>query len=184
MARFTSPLDRVRVAAPCNADWERMTGDERTRFCAQCELNVYNLSGMTRREAEALLTRAEGRLCVRFYRRSDGTILTRQCPVGLRALKARAGRAARAFLSAVLGFFGGLGFHGLAGDGRDAATQGQYATTGVLAVDDTKRPVRPTTMPRVEKIEPLMGVVAAVPKEKVERARPTQPERVQRTTHK
>ncbi|MGH9900836.1 MAG: hypothetical protein ACRD68_03250, partial [Pyrinomonadaceae bacterium] len=64
MRVFTSPLDRVRVAAPCPADWERMTGDHQVRFCGQCERHVYNLSGMTRKEAEALITRTEGRLCV------------------------------------------------------------------------------------------------------------------------
>ena len=105
----TNPLDRVKVAAPCSADWERMTGDDRTRFCHQCSLNVYNLSGMTRREAEALITNAEGRLCVRYYRRADGTVLTRNCPVGLSALKRRASRAARAALSAALTFLAGLG---------------------------------------------------------------------------
>src|SRR5919197_4707429 len=109
MAKFTNPLDGVRVAAPCPADWEKMAGDERMRYCGQCNLHVYNLSGMTRKEAEALITNTEGRLCVRFYRRADGTILTRNCPVGLRALKRRVARTAGAMLSAVLGFFAGIG---------------------------------------------------------------------------
>ena len=102
MSKFTNPLDGVRVAAPCPANWERMVGDERMRYCGQCNLHVYNLSGMTRTEAESLITNAEGRLCVRFYRRGDGTILTRNCPVGLRALKRRVSRTAGAMLSAVL----------------------------------------------------------------------------------
>src|SRR5205085_5967910 len=68
-----------------------------------------NLSGMTRTEAESLITNAEGRLCVSFYRRADGTILTRNCPVGLRALKRRVTRVAGAMLSAVLGFLAGVG---------------------------------------------------------------------------
>ncbi|HEX8502781.1 MAG TPA: hypothetical protein VF659_19515 [Pyrinomonadaceae bacterium] len=109
MAKFTSPLDEVRVAAPCPADWGKMVGDERVRYCDRCSLHVYNLSGMSRREAEALVTNAEGRLCVRFYRRADGTILTRNCPVGLSALRRRAARVAGSVLSAALGFFAGLG---------------------------------------------------------------------------
>src|SRR5215218_1687107 len=104
-----NPLEEVRVAAPCPADWERMLGDERVRFCDRCSLNVYNLSGMSRREAEALVAGAEGRLCVRFFRRADGTILTRNCPVGLSAIKRRAARVAGASLSALLGFLAGLG---------------------------------------------------------------------------
>jgi hypothetical protein len=55
------------------------------------------------------MIRAEGRLCVRFYRRRDGTILTNNCPVGLRALKRRASKVASATLSAVVSFFAGLG---------------------------------------------------------------------------
>jgi hypothetical protein len=111
MQTRTNPLDRVKVAAPCPAEWERMTGDDRQRFCHQCSLNVYNLSGMTRREAEALVADSEGRLCVRYFRRADGTILTSNCPVGLRALKRRASRVARACLSAVLTFLAGVGLH-------------------------------------------------------------------------
>jgi hypothetical protein len=111
MAKFTNPLDGVRVAAPCPADWSKMVGDERVRYCGECNLHVYNLSGMTRREAETLITNAEGRLCVRFYRRADGTVLTRNCPVGLRALKRRVTRIASATLTAVLGFFAGVGLN-------------------------------------------------------------------------
>lgn len=109
MPKFTNPLEQVRVAAPCKADWEKMVGDERVRYCDSCSLHVYNLSGMSKREAEALVTGTEARLCVRFYRRGDGTILTRNCPTGLSALRRRAARVAGATLSAVLGFFTGLG---------------------------------------------------------------------------
>jgi hypothetical protein len=109
MRKFTSPLEGVRVAAPCPAEWEKMVGDERMRYCGRCSLHVYNLSGMTKRAAETLVANAEGRLCVRYYRRADGSILTRNCPVGLRAVKQRVTRIAGAALSAVLGFFAGLG---------------------------------------------------------------------------
>jgi hypothetical protein len=39
---------------------------------------------MSRPEAEALAAKTEGRRCVRFYVRADGTVLTDDCPVGLR----------------------------------------------------------------------------------------------------
>lgn len=109
MSRFTNTLARVRVAAPCEAEWDEMRGDERVRFCHRCSLNVYNLSAMTRREAERLVTRTEGRLCVRFYRRKDGTMMTQSCPVGLRALKRRASRVASAAFATLVGFVGGVG---------------------------------------------------------------------------
>src|SRR5215467_15227721 len=95
-------LNSIQVAAPCPMSWEKMTGDDRVRHCQECKLNVYNLSDMTRREAENLIANREGRLCVRFYRRADGTILTRDCPRGLQALTARVSRIAGAVVSAIM----------------------------------------------------------------------------------
>lgn len=94
-------LQRVQIASPCHARWEDMTGDERTRHCAECSLDVHNLSAMTTAQAEDFLRpyfnadgSANGRICGRIYRRSDGTILTADCPVGVAALRAKARRAA------------------------------------------------------------------------------------------
>ena len=111
MARFRNTLDHVRIAAPCPADWDRMLGNERVRFCGQCSLNVYNLSGMTKSEAESLIAGTEGRLCLRFYRRRDGSIITKDCPVGLRAIGRRVSFIAKAIASAVLTFMASAGIH-------------------------------------------------------------------------
>ncbi len=111
MARFTNRLDNIRVAAPCSADWDSMFGNERVRLCEQCHLNVYNLSEMSRVEADRLINQAEGRLCVRFYRRRDGSIITQNCPVGLRAIKRRLSRVARAVASFILSLLAGVGFY-------------------------------------------------------------------------
>jgi hypothetical protein len=54
------------------------------RFCGHCEKNVFNLSAMSRDEAEALIIASGSKLCVRIYRRPDGTALTQDCPVGVR----------------------------------------------------------------------------------------------------
>lgn len=135
MAKYTSPLDRVTVAAPCSAAWDEMIGDERARFCGQCQRNVYNLSGMTKREAETLIAGAEGRLCIRFYRRADGTILTENCPVGLRALKRRLSRLASATLSALLSFLGGLGLYTALEERQPAFVMGARAERDVMRVE-------------------------------------------------
>jgi hypothetical protein len=76
-------LQDLRVASPCSADWEEMIGSERIRFCLACEKSVYDLSAMTADEAEALLAaNMGGEVCVRFYERADGTVMTSDCPVG------------------------------------------------------------------------------------------------------
>lgn len=85
-------LDRVRIASPCPMRWEDMEGDDATRHCDRCDLNVTNLSAMTREQAAAWVhdNAGKGRVCAGFYRRPDGTILTRDCPVGLALLRQRA----------------------------------------------------------------------------------------------
>ncbi len=109
MSKFTNPLNNIKIASPCSADWDEMMGNERRRFCGDCKLNVYNLSGMSQREAENLLLNSEGRLCVRFYKRADGTILTKDCPVGWQAIRQRISKMATAFASVVFTALSGIG---------------------------------------------------------------------------
>ncbi len=74
-------LGVVKIARPCPARWSKMEGDAKVRFCNLCGLDVYNLSQMTADEArEVIREREEGRLCVRFWTRRDGTVMTRDCP--------------------------------------------------------------------------------------------------------
>lgn len=108
MSRFDSPLTNLRIASPCSVDWSAMMGDERKRFCSECKLNVYNLSDMTKYDAEHLLRMSEGRLCVRYFQRSDGTILTKDCPVGWAKVKQRLSIAATAAFTVLISLFAGL----------------------------------------------------------------------------
>jgi TonB family protein len=63
-----------------------MSGDEQARACQLCHLTVYNVSQMSRREAENFLRERipEQKLCLKIYRRQDGTIITDDCPRSLR----------------------------------------------------------------------------------------------------
>jgi hypothetical protein len=102
-------LDRVDIATPCHARWEDMTGDERVRHCAECNMRVHNISAMARDEAEALLRASVGeRLCVRLYRRADGTILTQDCPVGVMRVR-RAMRRTLVRVAALVGLASAAG---------------------------------------------------------------------------
>jgi len=86
-----------------------MKGDERKRFCGDCKLHVYNLSDMTKYDAENLLRLSEGRLCVRYFQRPDGTVLTQDCPVGWARVKRRLSVAAAAAFGLFISFMGLLG---------------------------------------------------------------------------
>lgn len=102
-----SLLDRIRIASPCTASWASMRGDDRVRFCEDCKLNVYNLSAMTQPQAEELIREKEGRLCATLYRRRDGTVITRDCPVALartRATFARGVTLTGSAITAMVGF--------------------------------------------------------------------------------
>jgi hypothetical protein len=87
--RQLAVLNDTRIASPCNVSWDGMKGDDKVRFCPDCALNVYNLSAMDVEEAAEVLASTEERLCLRFYRRADGTILTRDCPVGAQTREQR-----------------------------------------------------------------------------------------------
>lgn len=95
-------LDQCRIASPCDVGWVNMKGDDRVRFCDRCGMNVYNLSALTRKDAEDLIRSKEGRMCVSIFRRTDGTILTADCPVGAR-LGRRMSLALTSFLAATIG---------------------------------------------------------------------------------
>jgi hypothetical protein len=82
-------LDALRVASPCKASWDDMVGDERVRFCDRCAKNVYNLSAMSREEAAHLVGSKGGDLCARMFQRADGTLMTQDCPVGVRTKRIR-----------------------------------------------------------------------------------------------
>jgi hypothetical protein len=90
-------LRRLEVASPCTVSWDSMRGDDNVRFCGECRLNVYNLSGMNTRDALSLVARREHRVCVRFYRRPDGTVVTQDCGSAAR-------RAARLMFGAICTF--------------------------------------------------------------------------------
>lgn len=98
-------LKRVRVASPCNASWDAMTGDDKVRLCGQCDRNIYNIELMSMSEATTLLRNTTERTCIRLHRRSDGTVMTADCPTGLQAYRQRAGRMVAAAFAMVLGIF-------------------------------------------------------------------------------
>lgn len=157
MKNFTNPLNNLKIASPCSADWDEMQGDARKRFCGECKLNVYNLSGMTRNEAEDLLQNSEGRLCVRFFQRPDGTVLTNDCPVGWARIKQRVSKTAAAFASLVIGLVSGLGLTAAYNKSDVEITMGDVEISS-----PTPKPT-PKATPKATppKITPMMGAIVA-----------------------
>ena len=82
-------LDCIEIPIPCKASWDDMVGDERVRHCGDCRQNVYNIAAFSRREATRLLQERTGRVCLRIFRRPDGTVITDDCRARLRAARKR-----------------------------------------------------------------------------------------------
>jgi hypothetical protein len=102
MSKSAHPLDNINIKSPCDADWDSMKGNDVVRFCTHCDLNVHDLTLMTRREALALVRSSDGRLCLRFRRRADGTIETAAPYQKLHLIKRRAARLAAGAFGATL----------------------------------------------------------------------------------
>ena len=163
--RLPVVLESIRIAQPCSADWDDMSGDDRVRFCGKCEKNVYNLSAMSREEGEALVRDKEGRLCVRLYQRADGTVITNDCPVGVRRARLRARvwakiSSAAASAALVLGLFGGRARADLTvdgkkhtGDKKPVVTEPVRVMGGAVAIHEP------------DKKPPLMGKIAMPPQQ-------------------
>jgi hypothetical protein len=147
MSKERGPL-KLQVAAPCREDWNEMMGDEAVRFCGRCRQNVYNLSAMTDPEVRALLD--GGRVCVRFYQRDDGTVVTRKCSRMLEAARRRMVALGVGLAAATGGFWGSVAW--LRGLVHRPATMGEPL---MGLAPRALPPGPPPPMPRMG--EPLMG---------------------------
>ena len=154
-------LARIRVATPCRADWNQMTGDERVRHCAQCKKDVFNLSDMTREQAERLIIEKNGDLCARYYQRHDGTILLADCSVGL-AQK----RTTRAVAAGALALLAGTPVAALSLRTKaHVPAEPQVRITGVVEIEV------PPPAPPTEATEIMGGMPPPIEVEQVKPAR-------------
>ncbi len=136
--RQRSKFDDIAIAAPCPISWEEMEGDERIKYCSLCHLNVYNLSEMTRKEGEALFDKAGEQVCIRLYRRADGTIITKDCPVRRRLADACARRVRTVVLALLAFFFAGSG-KASAADCETSDGNGSQSTSKTSSVSETPK---------------------------------------------
>jgi hypothetical protein len=163
-------LPNITVATPCRADWKQMVGDDRVRHCGSCDKDVFNLSAMTRDEAEALIIAKAGDLCARYYQRHDGTILLKDCSVGVAQKRKR--RAIAAGAAGLLAMGGAAAW--FAKGRQPEVTMGAVAadpsyeqvrmTVHAEALDDSPPPA-PPPVPQIEEpeIHATMGAVAISP---------------------
>lgn len=142
-AESSSPLDQIKIASPCPMSWDDLerTESEKARFCGQCQKKVYDIAQMSRPEAELFLQQVAvnmpgGAACLQIYCRADGTILTDDCPVGLKRVRnlwRRVRLTAASVIALLVGALpvqAGDGPGCAAKDGKSAKTQGAGTAAG------------------------------------------------------
>ena len=144
--KVSSLLDNLVIASPCTVKWDEMTGDDRKRLCNGCSKFVHNISDMTKREAEEFLEVNGTEHCMIFYRRFDGTILTDDCPVGLRKIRDAwrfATKIAAGVLTMLISLPGALAQTASSGKSADNLKRPLMNRYGMLVGPDWKEPTPP-----------------------------------------
>jgi len=86
--RTERSLAQARIASPCEIPTQA-TEQERVRFCRSCHQNVFDVSGLSREEAQALIRTNTGRFCVSLYQRADGDVQSEDCPSVFQPIEGR-----------------------------------------------------------------------------------------------
>lgn len=102
MKRRKDLLDRVSVEKPCTMDWNKMFGNDEVRFCEHCVKSVHNLSAMTRKDAERLVEKSNGNLCIRYYTDKNKKIAFGDAPVQITRLGRRVSQFAVSVFTAAI----------------------------------------------------------------------------------
>jgi len=64
---MSADLSRFIIRQPCPENWGAMPGDQKFRFCEQCQKNVYNLEALSDEEIRKLVETGES-ICGRMKR--------------------------------------------------------------------------------------------------------------------
>ncbi len=156
-------LEVLEIAEPCPADWNAMSmvDGDRVRHCRHCAKNVYNISEMSREAAEELVasrcanaTDGHESICVRMYKRADGTVTTADCKGRWRTSITKWARRWSAPVGAALSIV-------LAMLGCDERTSSIAVMGDVIAPPQVMTGiVAPTTRPATTEPEMLQGEIS------------------------
>ncbi|MBK9620574.1 MAG: hypothetical protein IPO31_15495 [Candidatus Obscuribacter sp.] len=169
MSSEPSILDNLRVASPCPKLWGDMelTPEQSVRFCGDCKKNVYDVSKMSRKDAELVLQKAcaqqaegSGRsLCMQLYKRADGTIITDDCPVGLRRMRDSWRLVKRSAASVIALVLCQLGLSGL---GSKVQAQPDMRAGGICPVIDWE--AQAAKNPEIKRLQGELKALESKPK--------------------
>lgn len=61
------PTYTLSIPQPCHERWDAMTPSEKGRFCASCQTQVVDFTGLSDREAIQLIEQSSGKVCGRLH---------------------------------------------------------------------------------------------------------------------
>ena len=94
--------EQLKVKSPCSSSWDAMIGNDQVRFCDHCSLKVHNISQLTPKRVRALVTKTNGRICVRYRSLADGVPILKAVPTTLHQIQRKASKIAAGAFTATL----------------------------------------------------------------------------------
>lgn len=82
----STSFQEIKIASPCHVPIDKMEDRGSCFHCHDCNLNVYHFSNLTNAEIASLLNQNNEKLCIGMFKREDGTVITKDCPLGLKDL--------------------------------------------------------------------------------------------------
>ncbi len=93
----------LQIKTACPKNWAELVGDEKKRFCSDCNLHVHNAARLTQVEASTLVAKSSSRVCMRIEYDASGAPLFRDSLPAVDVKSRRVSRIARWALSAAAG---------------------------------------------------------------------------------
>jgi hypothetical protein len=162
------PLSSLRIDKPCSQNWQSMRGDDRRRFCAQCQHHVHNLSALTEREIQKLIATTEGRLCGRLMRDSFGRIVI-QPDRSWNTWLSRTASTLKLATSSALAYLVATPAHAETPAAPKTTSQAASEKSSIRVPPNppASAPASPPVSPQIQNEEPLvlfMGIICEKPK--------------------
>lgn len=97
----------LRIQTPCPKRWDELSGSGAKRYCSECRLHVHDAAQLTKAEAQALVSSATSRVCMRMEYDAAGEVVFRDHralqPIAASNLRGPIVRAARWAMTAAAG---------------------------------------------------------------------------------
>lgn len=77
---MSKPDPKLSIKTPCPKLWGELVGDDKKRFCSQCQKHVFNGESMTQIEVTDMVREGNGTTCMRLITDDSGSIVYKDSP--------------------------------------------------------------------------------------------------------